>query len=344
MSDLKDRVGVLTGGNADLIKNPGDLITGDGSQTVYLRNPNVGGASDGLVLTLDSTVEEGMSWQAGGGGGGGITNVTGADGITVTTPSGGVRQVHNSLVTGNAVAGVNMQTGGNMVAVVDGDIQIDNNSSGAELLMSAAGEVKVSQGSQKFEITSAGVVNVAGSVAVNVQAGTDLTLGSTAGDVNVNADVGCTVTTGGLFQADVGGSAGIAAQDNVLISAGNNGTTGLLTIQNNGVGSGPACNIVIEQTGAGDIRLNTGSGSAIATLNGSFEVSAIGDKIEFVASTFVSIQPANGNFKIFGGNGAAQHAPIADATGGAVIDAEARTALNALLAAMRDTGWGFIAT
>ncbi len=66
MSDLKERVGYMTGGNANLIPYKGALVVGDGEQTVYLMPSE----TDGLVLTLDSETAEGMSWQAAGGGGG----------------------------------------------------------------------------------------------------------------------------------------------------------------------------------------------------------------------------------------------------------------------------------
>lgn len=60
MSDLKERVGVMTGGNANLIPYKGALVVGDGEQTVYLMAET---GNDGDVLTLDSSAEEGMSWQ-----------------------------------------------------------------------------------------------------------------------------------------------------------------------------------------------------------------------------------------------------------------------------------------
>jgi hypothetical protein len=72
--DLKDRVGTITAGNANLIVNKGDLITGDGEQCVYLRADT---GANGDVLTLDNTADEGFSWQPGGGGGGSILTTKG---------------------------------------------------------------------------------------------------------------------------------------------------------------------------------------------------------------------------------------------------------------------------
>jgi hypothetical protein len=91
MSDLKDRVGTQTGGNANLIADRGVQIAGDGEQTVYLRaNPN--GPDDGKVLTVDSSAETGFSFQPGGGGGPTLTNkgdLLTSDGVTeVVLPVG----------------------------------------------------------------------------------------------------------------------------------------------------------------------------------------------------------------------------------------------------------------
>lgn len=63
MSDLKERVGYMTGGNANLIPYKGALVVGDGDQTVYLMTD---GHADGEVLTLDSTTPEGIKWAPGG--------------------------------------------------------------------------------------------------------------------------------------------------------------------------------------------------------------------------------------------------------------------------------------
>ncbi len=45
-----------------------------------------------------------------------------------------------------------------------------------------------------------------------------------------------------------------------------------------------------------------------------------------------------GDVGLFGAAPAAQHAAISDPSGGATVDAEARTAIDAILAALRTTG------
>lgn len=52
-----------------------------------------------------------------------------------------------------------------------------------------------------------------------------------------------------------------------------------------------------------------------------------------------NLRASSGAFGVFGGNLAAQASAIADASGGATQDAEARTAINALLAVMRSAGF-----
>ncbi len=284
MSDLADRVGVATGGNANLISAPGDLLTGDGEQCVYLRNPNANGDMDGLVLTLDSTVEEGISWQAGGGGGGGITNVTGADGIAVSTPSAGVRQVHNDLVTGVGVAQINMQTigTGNMVASIGGDIQIVNGNTGAEVdLFGTAGPLfKAVAGGQKFEITALNVVNVAGASDINIQctATGHLTETTADGDITLNANGGVTNNGDVNLTADsVTGTAGLSGGTAIITGANavniNGATNATITVTTGGTGDLVANishdethnvgrNFAVAAAGSGGISLVTSHATA----------------------------------------------------------------------------------
>jgi hypothetical protein len=76
-------------------------------------------------------------------------------------------------------------------------------------------------------------------------------------------------------------------------------------------------------------------GAALALTGGSYA-------LEFDDSNNTTINGAidhNGTtIGFFGTAPAAQPAAIADASGGAIIDAEARTAINALLAAVRTLG------
>ncbi len=119
------------------------------------------------------------------------------------------------------------------------------------------------------------------------------------------------------------------------------GTSGELRLTNDGsVGVGN--DIILDQTGSGDILMSTASGSATATINGAITLTALGDEIIFVSNIDVSIQPSGSPVKFFGGAGAGQHAAIIDAAGGAVIDAECRTATNTILAALRV--WGLVHT
>lgn len=106
--------------------------------------------------------------------------------------------------------------------------------------------------------------------------------------------------------------------------------------------------------GAADTFLERGGGALLRTpsdftVNGSFNVGS-GSSATISGGLF-----ANGSFNrignqttdalsLYGAPGAAQAASIADAAGGAIIDAEARAALNSLLATVRhSTGIGIIA-
>lgn len=320
-SDLKDRVGVMTGGNANLIQNPGDLLTGDGDQCTYLRNPNVGGASDGLVLTLDSTADEGISWQPGGGGGGGITNVTGADGVTVSTPSLGVRQAHNDLVTGTPVA--------NVAANTTGSANVSVTAGGGSVVVEAlTGPVTI-----RTTGGGAGTVTVSGGTDVQVSAGRDMFFAPTRDETHTvgrnwgvtaagsgGAGIETTHPTSGTIELDVNGGGSI----HLLNESGDSGDS-----------------INLECSGSAELLFSTASGNAVATINGLLHLEALGDNIEMVSNIRMRCQATGGDFVIFDNvtTGAGRHGAIINAVGGAVIDAEARTALNTLLAAMRVWGW-----
>jgi hypothetical protein len=112
--------------------------------------------------------------------------------------------------------------------------------------------------------------------------------------------------------------------------------------------------------GASQVRIGDNSGSPSITFAGGARIQEIAGEIRLDTNTSVNanltiagVLNANGNSVIgnadtdtvgfYGDTGAARAGAIADAAGGAVIDAEARTAINALLAAMRaTTGVGLI--
>lgn len=90
------------------------------------------------------------------------------------------------------------------------------------------------------------------------------------------------------------------------------------------------------QSGGGSIRTNNGSLlTGTGSLNNQGGITSAdpvsGDKV-------IEILPAAAQIGFFNKTPAARPAAIANAAGGVVIDAEARTALNALLAAIRTLG------
>ncbi len=311
MSDLKDRVGVLTGGNANLIPNAGDLITGDGNQTVYLRGD---GVADGLVLTKDSTVEEGMSWQVGGGGGG-ITNVTGSDGVTVTTPGLGLRNATNDLVTGVDVAQLNVDSLG--AASIDTVTQI----------LLTAGTNLIGE-------------TVAGDIIFNTPTARNLTLSVNSQETRV------VMTDGILIDATNDGSAAAAIGEIFLIAAteinlqsGNNEDINLTA-----PGTG---DVTVAATG-GDVNLSSGDDFGVSA-GGSVLILSQSENLTVQAGSVggtgeVRIQPgttsATRTFAIWDGDGDGQQARTGvTPVGGVVVDAEVRAALSVLCDYLEAWGW-----
>jgi hypothetical protein len=83
-----------------------------------------------------------------------------------------------------------------------------------------------------------------------------------------------------------------------------------------------------------DFQVNDGKGASVMNLAGATKLATFGGSIDMATSLF------RGGTKVVGAQGAA----VADAAGGVVIDAEARTAINTLLARLRAaTGHGLIA-
>lgn len=127
-----------------------------------------------------------------------------------------------------------------------------------------------------------------------------------------------TGNTGWIAAASVGGAgtakilASIpAGETSYVLADANPASVGVIITTDNGNGVG----IEMVSTGVGqDITINT------------------------EATGNVMIQPLGGGIALFGGAGTAQGAAIIDAAGGATVDAEARTAINALLAIVRALG------
>jgi hypothetical protein len=318
MGDTSNRIGFITGANANLLSTLGDILTSDGIQTIRIPL-----GAPGQFLGVDLTADGGVSWQSAGGG----ASLTFQDGLTRA-----VDTVTNNLVTGQAVSAVNALSSGDVLVTCEDDLEIDNNSSGASLIFQSGPDlVRLSQGSQKLEFTAAGVVNLIGSVAVNIDAGSLLNL--TGSGVRVASDPGTQLilgsgantlmSVGGNLQATIGGNTSFTA------NVGSNGSF-IATA----VGTGQ-----INLNGANQIGLHT-TGGSINIISDTGAVGIAGEVIGINSATILEIDCTTLSF--FGVAGAAQGAAIPDASGGVVMDAEARTAINALLAVNR--GYGLIAT
>ncbi len=198
MSDLTQRVSKLTQGNANVLKDAGDIITGDGEQTVRLINPNVGGTSDGLALVLDSTQPTGLAWAAVVAPGG-ISNVTGSDGVTVTTPGVGVRNATNDLVTGTPVAVIDAIS----LSTVDingaGDINVAA-SAGGDIILSAANNIALSSVADLDVTANGALMDVANDIVLNPGGAFDVNVGLDAtidanGNISLTSDLDLSLST-----------------------------------------------------------------------------------------------------------------------------------------------------
>lgn len=263
---VKDTSGAA-GTNAITVTPVAGLIDGVASYDIASNSGFVMLRSDGVSWLVVGTSE------VGGGGGGVATSVANAGLVTVTATGSGndvsltaARDVQVSAVARDIVCDANRHFS---ATAETGDASINNGAGGGQLQLNATGQAILKNGGQKFEITALGVVNMAGSGAVNMTAA---------------------------------GVARVAVDD----------------------GSGAAA-LTLDPTGD--------SGNGTAVLSGSLTT------ISGVGSTGLRLQP-NAAKKIseHGGTGSVQAAAIVNASGGAVIDSECRTAVNALLAYFRLRG------
>lgn len=196
---------------------------------------------------------------SGGGGGGGITNVTGTDGITVTTPVAGVKNVSNDLVTGVDVAQLNVDSLGAATIDAVSSIALTAGTS-LSLTSSGAGDIVVNAARDElhtvgraFSLTAAGAAGVqistthasSGNISLSSAHGNlllealddgtltatsagDMLLKSTGGAVTVQtvASAALTLTAANDLIETAGGAISLTAASNVTVKA--NGTGGIL--------------------------------------------------------------------------------------------------------------------
>ena len=247
MSDLTQRVSKLTQGNANVLKDQGDIITGDGEQTVRLINPNVGGASDGKALILDSTQPTGLAW-ADVVAPGGISNVTGSDGVTVTTPGFGVRNATNDLVTGTPVAVVDAESLSTVDIVGAGDITVTANG-GGDIVLDADNNVSLTGGGDLQVTTNGATMDVVNDITLNPGGVLDANVGGDAtidavGNIGLTSDLDITLTT----------------TANGDISVTTNGTGDLNVTPNHDEIHTVGRNFSVTAAGAGGINLTSNGG------------------------------------------------------------------------------------
>lgn len=172
----------------------------------------------------------------------------------------------------------------------------------------------------------------------------------------------------GMSWQDTGGGAGLTFSDGLTKTV-SNVTNDLVTgVQVAAVDIDSASTVSISSVGQTNIDADgtlflTGQGLSIASNVGTQLILSSGANTHIDAGgniqceaggnfTFTADAGSNGSFivrpdgigvfAVFDGVGLSQHVPIADAAGGTVEDSEARTAINALLGAMR--AWGFVDT
>lgn len=367
MTDLKDRVGVITGGNANLIKDPGDIITGDGNQTVYLRNPNVGGASDGFALVLDSSTEEGLNW-APAAGGTGLTDVTGSDGVTVTSPTLVTRNATNDLVTGVDVAQVNMDSLGPVT--IDAPAGAGN---GIALLATFSGTANEnpkltlgnSGGAGAARATLGGNLALITSVVQSrlfQNDGVDsANVSVTSGAVTAESPKGMALVSGVTLPALADGEIDIEALSDIRLNS-----DASITLTGGYVDGSGNVNLLSGSV-SGDIQINAQANDLLVT-TGRDETHTVGRNFALTASgaTGININAENGNtiidagstdgtgevrimptagvpaatrtFRIWDGAGTGQQT-VLPPSGGAVQDTECRDKLQELLVALFNWGW-----
>ncbi len=248
MSDLTQRVSKLTQGNANVLKDRGDIITGDGEQTVRLINPNVGGASDGKALVLDSTQPTGLAWGdvvAPGG----ISNVTGSDGVTVTTPGVGVRNATNDLVTGTPVAQIDAQSASTIGIESVGDMNVVATGVGADINFNANNNVSATAVAD-FGVSS-------GSATFNVANDIGLTLGGT---FDVNAGIDATIDAVGNISLTSDLDLSLSTTANGDINLDTNGTGDLNVTPNHDELHTVGRNFTVTASGSGGINLTSDGG------------------------------------------------------------------------------------
>lgn len=155
---------------------------------------------------------------SGGGGGGGITNVTGTDGVTVTTPVAGVKNATNDLVTGVDVAQLNVDSLG--TATIDAAASISLTSAGGavNLTTSSADDINLTSG-LAITGTAVGLIDLQAGASLGLTSGDAMGLHALGGDlvldvqgahdllVTPNRDE--THTVGRAFSVTAAGAAGI---------------------------------------------------------------------------------------------------------------------------------------
>jgi len=377
MGDDVRRIGLITGGNANLLSILGDILSSDGIQS--LRVPL---GTPGDVLTVDLTAECGFSWQPGGGGGGGISNVTGSDGVTVTTPAPGVRNATNDLVTGTPVDDIQGVSNGGIIFDTTGggsvtpdriDILAAENinlesanlislggvtasgivlGSGQDITLIAADEITATA-ENDFDINSnEGNVVVSAGILTQIQLNgatgninitTNAAAGPTGGNIRLNAD---SADNGGIvIETTNSGVPASAGEIDIFASIFLNLTTedGQIALSA-GTDSGSGGIVLSAGTTGGSILLGvSGNASSIVLTSTKFDVSLVAGSVD--GSGTVNIQAGavvadtGRQFAIFDGVGFGQWPNVPDASGGVVIDAEARAAINAVLNALETWGW-----
>jgi len=328
----KDRIGFRTQANANILNILGDLVSSDGIQAV--RVPM---GIPGQVLIVDLATETGLSWVTPAAG----TVYTASDGITLT-----VANFTNDLVTGTMVAELDVQA--------TGDAVINVPATGGIVLDATTGSTAPVAGTINLvspvavDITSTDVVVIADGGGLVLS--TDPLSTPSPGEVDLFADtlLNGVGSTGVTFTSLAGGMI-LTGADTVDVNA----NTGNITLQagatdNSGsvfINAGSTAGQVkllgrkIDLTGTGldiDIDGDVASVNIFADLNvkvdGTIETQIRSDGTVHIQTITTD------TIKLYDGAGTAQWTPIADATGGTVIDAEVRTAVNALLAQLRLRG------
>jgi hypothetical protein len=241
----------------------------------------------------------------GGGGAGTITDVTGSDGVTVTSPTAATRLATNDLVTGTTVAQLDVDATGDADIVAGGAVHITGDE--AVTITASTGPIDIETSSaEEINLISAGRINVHATALAEITGSGVRIVSNPASQLVLGSGANTLLDVGGTLLVTIGGNSSFTADP------GSNG------------------GFIVQADGTGGITF-VGDQDEVHTLGRHFSAFANND-LTLGCNDDMTFEP--GTLGFFGQSGYDGTTNAITPTGGSVIDAEARAAIDALNAVM----------